>query len=238
MKHVNELASGILGTTLALALFTTNAWSQTQPSSKATAKIGDINVMNQLSVGTNSSQELVGPWINILNNSLKTPNQKDLFITTSLEVGLLTDTLVKSKNGVSDTSTSTAGVEVQVLVDGVAALPGKVVFGRRTQTLTAVFQGLIDGCLTLNTNTGSIVLDTNCVAPESLQLVLDTMNANSFNFVIADLPAGVHSIQAQARLNLGAAAMAGSAAARALIGHGSLTVEEVRLIKDEDLELP
>ena len=238
MKLRNTLLSGTSGIILAITLLAGHGYSQSQPSSKATAKIGLINVMNELSVGTNASSELVGPWINILNNSLKTPNQKDVFITVSLEVGLLTDTLVKSKNGVADTSSSTAGVEVQVLVDNVPALPGKVVFGRRTQTLTATFQGLIDGCLTLNTNTGSIVLDTNCVAPESLGLILDTMNANSFNFALADLTAGVHSIQAQARLNLGASAQAGSARARALIGNGSLSVEEVRLIKDEDLELP
>src|ERR1043166_3011447 len=190
MKLQNKLASGILVTPLAAGLAGGTVYSQTQPSSKATSKIGLINVMNELSVGTNASGDSVGAWVNILNNNLKTPNQKDLFIGVSLEVGLLTDTLVKSKNGISDTSMASAGVEVQVLIDGVPALPGTVVFGRRTQTLTATFEGLIDGCLTLNTNTGSIVIDTNCVTPESLGLVLDTMNANSFNFVVADLTAG------------------------------------------------
>jgi len=238
MQIQNKLTSVILVTTLAILLAGGTVYSQTQPSSKATSKIGLINVMNELSVGTNASGDSVGAWVNILNNNLKTPNQKDLFIGVALEVGLLTDTLVKSKNGISDTSMASAGVEVQVLIDGVPALPGTVVFGRRTQTLTATFEGLIDGCLTLNTNTGSIVIDTNCVTPESLGLVLDTMNANSFNFVVADLTAGVHAIQAQARMNLGAAAQAGSARARALIGNGSLTVEEVRMIRNEDIELP
>jgi hypothetical protein len=240
MKIKNKLTCGIVGTTLAVLLAGSTGYSQTttQPSAKATTKIGLINVMNELVVGTNSSGDAVGPWVNVLNNNLKTPNQKDLFIGVSLEVGLLTDTLVRSKNGVTDTSSASAGVEVQVLIDGVPALPGKVVFGRRTQTLSATFQGLIDGCLTLNTNTGSIVIDTNCVTPESLGLVLDTMNANSFNFVVADLVAGVHVIQAQARLNLGASAQAGSARARALIGNGSLTVEQVRMIRNEDISLP
>src|SRR3954469_21289650 len=103
------------------------AHSQSQPSSKATAKVGYINVMSQISApGT----PLVGPWQNILSNTLKTPNQKDLFIGVSLEVGLLTDTTVKSKMGVSDTSKADAGVEVRVLIDGALAQPGVIVFGR------------------------------------------------------------------------------------------------------------
>jgi hypothetical protein len=63
------------------------------------------------------------------------------------------------------------------------------------------------------------------------------MNANTFNFIQADLAAGVHNIQVQARLNLGASAQNGSAHARALIGKGSVTVESVRLIRGEDIEL-
>lgn len=231
--HNTLLTSG-----LALALSFGTAHAQSQPSAKVTAKVGLINVMDELSVGTNSTSSTVGTWQTILSNNLKTPNQKDVFVDVSLEVGLLTDTLVRSKNNHSDTSVSSAGVEVRVLIDDREALPGVVVFGRRTQTLTAKFQGIIDGCLALDTNTWSIVIDPDCVLPEELQLILETMNANSFNFILADLTPGVHNVKVQARLNLGASAEAGSARARALIGKGSVTVESVRMIRNEDIELP
>lgn len=82
------------------------------------------------------------------------------------------------------------------------------------------------------------MIDPDCVQPEEVQLILETMNANSFNFVMADLLPGVQLIEVQARLNLGASAQAGSARARALIGNGSMTVESVRMIRNEDIELP
>ncbi len=210
------------------------AFGQSQPSSKATAKVGDICVLDKISSGESAK---IGPWQSVLKNTLKTPNQKDLFISVSMEVGLLTRTLVSSKNGTSDTSKADAGVEVRVLVDGVEALPGVVIFGRRTQTLTATFQGLIDGCLSIDPLTGGIVLDPDCVQPEELELILKTMNANAFNFIIQDLRSGVHTIDVQARINLEATAQAGASAARALIGKGSMTVEEVRLIQTPLIEL-
>jgi hypothetical protein len=226
---------GALGAVLIAVLVATSAMAQSQPSSKATARVGNINVLRQVS---STESATAGPWQTILSNTLKTPNQKDLFIGVSLEVGLLTQTAAKSKNAVADTSSAGAGVEVQVLVDGVPALPGTVTFGRRTQTLTALFQGLIDGCLAIDPLTGGIIIDPDCVLPEELELVLETMNANAFNFIVQDLTSGVHTIAVQARINLGATAQAGSASARGLIGHGSMTVEEVRMIQTPEIELP
>ena len=237
--NINKLVAGIVGAGLALTLASGNSYAaDQQPSAKATVQIGFIGVVTNIVGGPNQSGTNVLDWQTILQNSIKTPNQKDLIIGVSAEVGLLTDTLVKSKNAVSDTSMATAGVEIRVLIDGDEALPGTVIFGRRTQTLTAKFQGIIDGCLILNTNTGGIILDTNCVVAEELQLILDTMNANHFNFIGADLTPGVHSVAVQARITAGGSAQEGSFAARGLIGLGSLTVEEVRFIKNEDIELP
>jgi hypothetical protein len=208
------------------------AFGQSQPSSKATAKVGKINV----DIKTPEDPK-TGEWLSVLKNTLKTPNQKDLFIGVSMEVGLLTSTTVSSKLSTADKSSADARVEVRVLVDGKEALPGEVVFGRRTQTLTATFQGIIDGCLSVDPITGGIVLDPDCVQPEELELVLNTMNANAFNFIIEDLSSGVHTIDVQARINLAHSAQAGAASAMAFIGKGSLTVEEVRLIKNPLIEL-
>jgi hypothetical protein len=206
----------------ALALGSVSAQSG-QPASKVTAAVSSITILK-----ASEAQ----PWKSILSNTLKTPNQKDLFVDVSLECGLYTDTLVKSA-GTKDTATAEAGVYVQVLVDGQPAYPGEVVFCRRTQTLSALFGGIMQECTDANGD-GTITYDECTWTPEELQLILDTMNANSFNFVLDDLPAGVHTIDVQARISTQAEAGAGAAKATGTVGKGSVTVESVRMIKGEE----
>ena len=206
------------------------ALAASQPSAKATAQAADINVLSTEDANS------YGEWTTILSNGIKTPNQQDLFIDVSMECGLSTRTLVKSKGGKSDTSSAVASVLVRVMIDGVEADPGAVTFCNRSQELTATFQGLIDGCLSLN-ELGNIVLDEACLEPEELELVLSTMAANSYNFIAGDLSSGVHQIDVQTRIYVGSSAEAGSAEAQARIGKGSVTVEQVRMVKGEDYEL-
>jgi len=195
-----------------------------QPSAKATAKVGDIAILNSTALG----------WTTILQNDIKTPNMKDLFIDVSLECGLYTDTLVKSKGGVADTSMAEAGVKVRVLVDEAVAYPGEVVFCNRMQQLMAKFGGIMVSCTDINGN--GVITAAECIwTEEELQLILDTMNANAFNFILDDLGPGVHTIAVQARIDTTGSAQLGSFAANATIGNGSVTVEEVRLIKGEDI---
>ena len=202
------------------------------PSAKATAFFGDIAIL--------PSTDLA--WSTIMDTTIKTSMGKTLFINASLECGLLTSTTVRSKNGTKDTSSATAGVQVRVLLDGNVVEPGQVVYGRRTQTLSATLEGAIAGCLTVTTNvdgTLSIILDPNCVTPETIELILDSMDAASFNFVATDVPQGVHTLSVQARINTATSVQTGSASALATVGKGSVTVESVRLIKNEDVvEVP
>jgi hypothetical protein len=138
--------------------------------------------------------------------------------------------------GKTDTSVAEAGVQVQVLVDGTPILPGPVTFCRRTQTLTALFGGIMNSCTDLNQD-GTITNDECSWTPEELALILETMNANSFNFIQADLLAGTHTIEVQAKIETAHTAQAGSADAKATIGKGSVTVESVRMIRNEDIQL-
>ena len=101
--------------------------------------------------------------------------------------------------------------------------------------MTAVFAG-IDNCSQQNSD-GTTSVNENCLTPESLELLLDTMNANAFNFILPDLTSGTHTIEVQARINLEATADQGSAQSRAYLGKGSVTVEEVRMVKDAAIEL-
>ncbi len=195
-----------------------------QPAAKATAKVGDVHIIEETEYGP----------VTILANTLKTPNQKDLFIDVSLECGLYTRTKVKGKEGEVDTASATAGVYVQVLVDGEPAYPGEVVFCEREQGLSARFGGVLENCVDLDGD-GHITIDECEWTDEWIELVLETMNANSFNFIMDDLSAGEHMIEVQAWID---SAIDGDANAWGSIGKGSMTVEEVRLIKDEDIELP
>jgi archaellum component FlaG (FlaF/FlaG flagellin family) len=221
---------GILALSLVLPIAT--AYGQSQPSAKVTAKTANLVLLPETS-GT-------GNWQTLLANTIKTPNQKDLFISASFEVGLFTQTLVRSKNQQSDSSTARSSVQVRVLVDGTVAEPGTVVFGRRTQTLTATLEGAIGDCLTLVTNLDgsvSIIVDPDCVTPEEIELILSTLDAASFGFVAVDVPQGNHTISVQARIETSGISQNGSYSATGAIGKGSLTVESVRLIKDPNVIL-
>ena len=215
---------------LALPFTATSALAQTsQPSAKATAKTSAITLLE-----TTATSD----WTTVLSNQIKTSNQKDLFVGVSLEVGLYTQTLVKSKNMQNDSSTANGVVQVRVLVDGTAIEPGAVVFGRRSQTLNATLEGAIADCLTIVTNpdgSQSIILDEECVVPEEIELILETMDAASFNFVAPDVPQGVHTVSVQARIDTTGSSNQGSFEATATVGKGSMTVESVRLIKGEDV---
>jgi len=225
---------GVLALSLALPLVVTTGRAQTsQPSSKVTAKTANLTLL--------PATTTTGGWQTVLANTIKTANQKDLFISASFEVGLYTDTLVRSKLMVSDTSTAKASVKVRVLIDGTRVVePGEVVYGRRSQTLSATLEGAIAGCLTIVTNLDgslSIVLDPTCVQPEVIELILDTLDAASFNFVAVDVPQGVHTISVQAQIDSSGTVQNGTFEAKGLVGKGSVTVESVRLIKDPNVVL-
>lgn len=230
---ISSLIGSIMALTLALPVAIGPANAQQQPSSKVTAKTANL-VLLPNTRGTNG-------WETVLSNTIKTANQKDLFISASFEVGLFTRTLVSSKGMQKDTSKAEANVQVQVLLDGEPVEPGPVVYGRRTQELSATLEGAIAACLSIVTNpdgSQSIVLDPACVTPETIELILDSMDAASFNFVAVDVAQGVHTITVQARIDTTGSAETGSFEALGTVGKGSVMVESVRLIKDADVEVP
>jgi len=204
-----------------------------QPSAKATAKVGNINMVS----GPTTSGRNDGDWTTIMRQTIKTSKQKDLIMGVSLEIGLYTETTVRSKGGTKDTSTSEASVQVQVTVDGRTVEPGAVTFNRRMQQLSATLQGLIDGALSVDQTTGQIIIDETLLTPEEVSLIQDTMSAHAFNFILADVGTGVHTVEVQARVSLAADAQAGAAVAKATVGKGCVTVQEVRMIKNEDIIL-
>ena len=189
----SKMVRGLLALSLASSLAMGTANAQQQPSAKVTAKTSSLVLIPE-TTGT-------GDWVNVLTNNIKTANNKDLFITAALEVGLYTRTETPPD------STARASVQVRVLRDGQVVEPGVIAYGRRIQTLNS---------------------------DQSIELILDTLEAASFSFVDVDVPVGVHSITVQARVDTGGAA---NFSAFGLVGKGTLTVESVRLIKGEDVVL-
>lgn len=226
---------------LAISLWAFNGTAQAQPDADNEGMIAEefLFIPNPVSGDTDSGwNEIPG-----LSGTLHKAAWKDLVVDVSLECGLYTNTEVKSKGNTKqtaqDTSIAAAGIQVRVLINGDEAkpmAPGKVTFCRRSQTLSAVFQGLLtneDGtvCIKIDPVTGLHIIDESCLEYEELQLILDTTNANAFNFVVRDLPQGDYEIEVQARLTTSTSSENGSATAEAIIGKGSAIATEVRFAK-------
>jgi hypothetical protein len=164
-------------------------------------------------------QSLVASPIEGLASQIHIAQQKDIHVDISLECGLATDTTVKSKGKHSedkstpDGSTATASVQVQVKVydeSGTTELTqfkvnpaGPITFCKRTQTLEAKLQGFIDNSACFDSETGDFSPDAEgCnLETEEIRLLLDTMNANAFNWVIENLDSGVYTIKAMVMIN-------------------------------------
>jgi len=196
------------------------AWAaDSQPSAKATAAINKLYAIG----GEDSATWVVGQgWTTVHSQQIKTANAKDLFIDVALQCGLYTRTKSEMKVG-GDTSTAHAQIEVRVLVDNDVANPaepGEVVFDKRVQTLTTeLYKALMD-------STGLPIDNIGYV-----ELILETLQAHAFNFVKADVTAGVHTIAVQARV---LSDISNNANALGAVGMGSTAIESVRMIKDED----
>jgi hypothetical protein len=166
----------------------------------------------------------------VLTQQIKTANAKDLFIDLALQTGCYTTTEVKSKNMQKDTSLGACQIWVWITVDGLfgeRVYPRwPIVFDSRIQRLSATLQGEI-------TATEPITIGD----PEVIELFIGTMSCHSFNFIVEDLDAGMHTIRVYVWATSMALGQEGSAEAVAAVGLGSMTVEEVRMVKDDDITL-
>ena len=197
-----------------------------QPSAKFAFSTSDLDLIKTTS-GTSG-------WVTILSAPIKMPAAKELFVSASLEAGLFTQTLARSKNNKKDTSTASVAIQVQALIDNTPVPPGTVTYAARTQTLSATLEGAIGGCLSTVTNadgTTSIIVDQTCVTPEEIELILSTLNAASFNFVASNVPVGTHMLSLQARISSSTSSQSGSASASALVGKGTMIAQTVRARK-------
>jgi len=233
-REVKKVIVIVLAVALVAMLGATGVFAQENPnaSAKATAQIDLLHVMSVAYTDDLNDFAFDFDADEILEQTIKTANGKDLFIDISLQSAVFTGTTVMSKKMERDTSNAAASVFLWVWIDkgtpdARLAFPGPVVYNARTQTLTAVLQGVVE----LVEDDGPAL---NITAPEEIGLFIGTMSANAFNFIVDDLSSGMHTVTVDAACASSAMNQQGCANSMAVIGLGSMTIEEVRMIKGED----
>lgn len=226
----------------------------TEPGLKSAVVITDADA-DKVMVDPNSGYTLA---------TIKVPQGKELLIGVSAEIGLVTDTSVKGKNG--GAARAVAGGEAYVTVfavpqnggNSLEAEPGQIMLSQRVQELDATLGGVIQSCQVacgVDAVTGKIVcaeivIADDCeVTDEEIGLLLNTTAAHHFNFLLPDMNQGVYDIKAV--FTTGARAevdicdegeecegtVTASAAATAIINKTMLTVQQVRAAKDSLYEV-
>ena len=76
-------------------------------------------------------------------------------------------------------------------------------------------------------------IDEECLDYEEVQLVLNTLNANAFNFISPNLDQGEYKVTVEAEISSDIDFTNGAAEAKGIIGRGSMVVDEVRYIKGD-----
>lgn len=227
---------------IALTLFTLNAFAQ--PSAKFAATytkgIGLASIAWVSGTEDDASFDLDAGYTLA---RIKVPQDKELLVGVSANVGIVTDTSIKGKEGGAARAIAGGGAGVIVFAvpvgangsDAVAE-PGFVILDSRVQVLSATLGGVVDEC--------DVVDDLGNVActftDEQIGLALATMSANHFNFVLPDLDQGTYDLVAFFVTGAGASididevsveeggTVEAAAFALAFIGKTMVTVQQVR----------
>jgi len=159
----------------------------------------------------NADQVLVDSSTGYTLATVKVPQDKELLVGVSAEIGLVTDTSVKGKNGGSARAIADGEAYVTVFAvprDGgnsVKAAPGTIMLSKRVQELEATLGGVIQSCqvncqkdeITDEIVCDDIVIAEDCeVTDEEIGLLQQTTAAHHFNFVLPNMNQGVYDIKA------------------------------------------
>ena len=211
-----------------LLLVAGSAFAQGTPSAKFAASWNDeagiesvVNIPYE-SLGDSGSEFFVNPDTGYTLATLKVPNKKELLVGVSAEIGIVTDTSVRGKNGGAAKAIAGGQAYVNIFAvpkgtdvdvnNSIKAEPGQIMLSKRVQELSATLGGVIQSC-TLPCGYGDnpatpevetdyfsceeMVIARDClVTDEELGLLLDTTAAHHFNFVFPNLPVGTWDIVA------------------------------------------
>jgi hypothetical protein len=240
-RATSKASRTLVGTIAVVFLAATVAFAQTA-SSKATAAISTA-------VGcTSSGQTTIGDTLpvtchdvfsgasvpvtadnfaQIMATTMKISNSQSIFVSPSLVTGLYTNTKTKTSSGGTSTATAEGAVYLRaVLRDPNTNAVVQVADPIADCTVQTLNQTLSNCVVTiLGTTAGSCNFDS------TLQLILQTTSAHSFNFIFPNVGVGTYTISVEAAVNTGATVSgSGTAIAGAAYGLGSLTAESVRMV--------
>jgi len=171
------------------------------------------------------------PWITVLSTQIQPPGGKDLFIAFSTETSLV-DVSDQGGSGTPASATFTEEVneiQARVLVDGVAATPGAVVYDALIRSLSDRLANPIISCHEVDPS--GVVTCT--FGSDLIDQLIETAGVRSFNFIMRDVTPDNHSIVAQVRLKAtnfrSPNALPNASLIAAIVGARTLTVEQVKL---------
>jgi hypothetical protein len=197
-------------------------------------------------------------FVTVMNTTIKVSNSQSLFVSPSLVTALYTRTSTSTSPKNTSTAIAEGGIFLRAIVTNqatgavqvgypVAACdPNSVILGcqlvggkfgvtldARVQTLTQT----ISDCV-VNVVVGGVAGSGTCDFTSTIDLILKTTSAHTFNFIFPNVGVGVYTVEIQAAVNADASALGLSvgtgAVGGAAYGLGSLTVESVRLVHDFD----
>jgi len=208
---IQKLACAIAG--IGLASLTAGS-VMAGPSAKFAATWTDTPALASVAVITDSAADavVVDSKTGYTMATIKVPQDKELLVGVSAEIGLVTYGSVKGKNGGSAKSIADAKAYITVFAVPKAgggnstAAPGQVMLSKRVQELNATLGGVIQECTDGDTDfdgvadtdpDGTIDVATECVATdEEIGLLQDTTAAHHFNFVLPNMDQGEYDIKA------------------------------------------
>ena len=232
----------------------------TEPGLESMIEI--IDAKTDTGTGTETDPVMVDSNTGYTLATIKVPQGKELLIGVSAEIGLVTDTSVKGKNGGAARAVADGEAYVtvfavphggEVMPNSVKAAPGQIMLSKRVQELDATLGGVIQSCQVacgVDEITSAIVCEDITIAEdclvtdEEIGLLLDTTAAHHFNFLLPNMNQGVYDIKAvfttgaRAEVDICDAGelcegtVTASAAATAVINKTMLTVQQVRAAKD------
>lgn len=204
-------------------------------------------------LGTDVTQD---NFAEVMATTVKLSNSQSLFVSPSLVTGLYTNTKTKTSTGSTSTAVAMGAVYLRAVLyacdssgencstTAIIAEPVKscdtdilgchadangdfgVVLDSRVQTLTQELSNCV-------VNIGGVNVGT-CSFTSTIQLILETTSAHTFNFIFPNVGQGVYKLAIQAALKADGTIQAGSGTAigGAAFGLGSVTAESVRLVHD------
>ena len=203
---------------------------------------------------TGASVATDNQWIEIMSKPVKLSNSQSLFVSPSLVSGLYTRT--RTKTNTAETSTATAMGAVYLRAVLVPAAGGEAIVAA---PLTSCAGGVL-GCTQGDNGNWGVILDSRiqtltqelsacvvdvtsiagtddgtCTFTSTIDLLLQTTSANTFNFVFPSVGQGTYELKVYAAVGSGATVVAsgtsgGTAVGAAAFGVGSVLVESVRLV--------